>query len=119
MGHSSNSPLRSPLITSMACGEGLYGPKRGTARFGIGGMERLCEFRRYIVGKTVSKTTPSNVGTEILNETSRGITAFVSVRRCTNHNHNLSTVSINRAVIVLPELGQGADPHAHWKAADR
>jgi len=85
-------------------------------------MERLCEFRRCIVGKTVSakpnKTTPSNVGMEILNETSRGITAFVYVRRCTNHNHNLSTVAINRAVIVLPELGQGADTHADWKAAD-
>jgi hypothetical protein len=80
-----------------------------------------CQIRH--VEKPVSakpnKTTPSNVGMGILNETSRGISAFVYVRRCTNHNHNLSTGPINRAVVALPELGQGADTHTDWKAADR
>src|SRR4029077_2198963 len=102
-------------------GEGLYGPKRGTARFG--GWKGFVNFvaisseRRFLRNRI--KPHHQNVGPEILNETSRGITAFVYVRRCTNHNHNLSTVAINRAVIVLPELGQAADAHADWKAADR
>ena len=101
------------------CGDGLYGPERPPLDLGPREWKGFCKFRRYIGGKTVSVTTPSNVGMEILNETSRGITASVYVRRCTNHNHNVNTAAINRAVIVLLELGQRADTHTDWKAADR